>query len=70
MLRSFESLQFIKSHANRFEIQVCPQSKMIETPFDRKAFQFKNGVQNRKDMIVLCDDPADGRFAQSGILFV
>jgi hypothetical protein len=68
MLRSFESLEFIKSHADRFEIQVCTQSKLVETPFYGQAFQFENGVQNGKDMVILCDDPADGRFAQSGIL--
>ena len=34
MLRSLESLQFIESHTNGFKIQLCPQSKMIETSLD------------------------------------
>lgn len=69
MLRSLESLEFSESHANGLELQMCTQGKMIEMPFDGKSFQFENGVQGRKDMVVLPDDPADRRFALSGILF-
>ena len=69
MLRSLEDLKFIVGNPNGFEIQVCPQGKMIETTLDLETFQFEEGIQNSKDMIVLGHDSAHRRFAQSGILF-
>jgi hypothetical protein len=43
MLRSFENLKFIKSHADSLEIQMRTQRKVIEMTFDFQAFQFKEG---------------------------
>ena len=69
MLRSLESLQFIKSDANSFEIQMCAQSKVVEMAFYGQAFQFENSIQDGEDMVILRDNAPDRCFAQSGILF-
>ena len=44
MLRSLESLEFIKSHTNSLEIQMCTKGKMVEMPFYGQAFQFENSI--------------------------
>ena len=69
MLRSLESLQFLKSHTDGLEIQMGPQGEMIEMAFDLQAFELEESIESGEDMIVLGHDATDGCFAQSGILF-
>ena len=42
---------------------------MVEMSFDFETFQFEEGIESSKDMIVLGHDTVHRRFAQSGILF-
>ena len=69
MLRSLENLEFIKSHANSLEIQMCPQGEMIEMALDLQAFQLEESVKRSKNMIVLSNHSTNRCFAQSSILF-
>ncbi len=69
MLRSLEGLQFVKSRAGRLEIQMSPQSKMVEVSLDFQTLQFESCIQHSKDMVVLCGDTSHGRFTQSSVLF-
>ena len=69
MLRSLEDLEFIKSHTNGLEIQVCAQGKMIEMSLDLQAFQLEESVKNGKHMVVLSHNSTHRCLAQRSILF-
>lgn len=69
MLRSFEDLQFVIGYADRLEIQMRTQGKMVEMSFDLQAFEFEESIESSKNMIVLGYNAAHRRFAQGGILF-
>lgn len=68
MLRSLKNLEFVVSHANRLEIPMGTQGKMIEMTLEFETLQFKNSIHYRKNVIDLGGYPAHRGFSQGGIL--
>lgn len=69
MLRNLAGLEFVKSRAGGFAIQMRPPGKMVETSLDLQLLQFDRSIQHGKDMLVLPDDTSHGRVTHRGILF-